>query len=107
MIIPKYGTHGGSTSAHAALLSDVTADDTDGLPTLEDCTDEYDDTEVRVPFRSVASSLSPGRDLSQFWIVDSACSINLTAFRSDFVTLTPPPLPLACLGSVSMLRAVA
>jgi hypothetical protein len=54
MIIKKYGTPGGSTSAHAALLSDVTAYDTDGLPTLEDCTDEYDDTEVSVPFNSMA-----------------------------------------------------
>jgi hypothetical protein len=93
MIIQKYGTHGGSAFAHAALLSDVTADDTDSLPTLEGCTDEYDDTEVSVPFSSVAfsSSLTPGRDLSQFWVVDSACSINLTAFRGDFVT-SPPPL---------------
>jgi hypothetical protein len=49
MIIQKYGTHVVSASAHAGLLSDVTADDTDGLPTLEDCTDEYDDTEVSVP----------------------------------------------------------
>jgi hypothetical protein len=91
MIIQKYGTPGGSACAHAALLSDVTADDTDGLPTLEDYTDEYDDTEVSVPFNSVAfsSSLTPGRDLSRFWVVDSACSINLTAFRSDFVTFTP------------------
>jgi hypothetical protein len=82
MIIKKYGTHGGSASAHAAMLSDVTADDTDSLPTLEDCTYEYDDTEVSVPFSSVAfsSSLTPGRDLSQFWVVYSACSINLTAF---------------------------
>jgi hypothetical protein len=44
MIIQKYGTHGGSAYAHAALLSDVTADGTDNLPTLEDCTDEYNDT---------------------------------------------------------------
>jgi hypothetical protein len=50
---------------HVALLSDVTADDTDGLPTLEDYTDEYDDIEVSVPFSSVgfSSSLAPGRDL--------------------------------------------
>jgi hypothetical protein len=55
-----------------ALLSDVTAADTDGLPTLEDCTDEYDDTEVSIPFISVAFlySLTSGRDLSQFWVVD-------------------------------------
>jgi hypothetical protein len=77
------------------MLSDITADDTDILPTIEDCTDEYHDTEVSVPFNSVAfsSSLTPGRDLSQFSVVDSACSINLTAFRSDFVTFTPPSAP--------------
>jgi hypothetical protein len=68
MIIQKYGTHGGSASAHAALLSDVPADDADSPPTLEDCTYEYDDTEVSVPFSFVAfsSALTPSRDLSQF-----------------------------------------
>jgi hypothetical protein len=103
MIIQKYGTPGGFAFAHAALLSDVTANDTDSLPTLEDCTYEHDDTEVSVPFSSVAfsSSLTPGRDLSQFWVVDSTCSINLTAFRGDFATFTPPPLPLAWVGSAS------
>jgi hypothetical protein len=109
MIIQKYGTVGGSACAHAAPLSDVPADDTETLPTLEDCGDEYNDTEVSFPFNSVAfsSSLTPGRDLSQFWVVDSACSINLTAFRGDFTTFTPPPpLPLAWVGSVSTLRAL-
>jgi hypothetical protein len=68
MIIQKYGAPSGSAFAHAALLSGVTSDDPAGLPTLEDCTDEYDDTEVSVPFNSVAfsSSFTPGRDLSQF-----------------------------------------
>jgi hypothetical protein len=109
MIIQKYGTLGGSASLHATLLSNVTANDTNSLPTLEDCTDEYDDTEVSVPLSSFAfsSSLTPGRDLSHLWVVYSACSINLTAFRDDFATLTPPPLPLARVGSASTLRAVA
>jgi hypothetical protein len=50
---------------------------------------------VTVPFSSVAfsSSLTPGRNLSQFWVVNSACSINLTAFKSDFVRFTPPSTP--------------
>jgi hypothetical protein len=62
------------------------------VSTLEECTDGYDDTEVSVPFICVAflSSLAPGRDLSQFWVVDSACSTNLTTFRSDFLTFDPP-----------------
>jgi hypothetical protein len=81
--------------SHAALLSDVPADDADSMPTLEDCTDEYDDTEVIVPFNSVAFSsfLTPSRNLSQFRVVDSGCSINLTAFLSDFATFTPPSAP--------------
>jgi hypothetical protein len=68
MIIQKYGTPSGSACAHAVMMSDVPADDTDNMPTLEVCTDEYDDTEVSVPFSYVAfpSSLTPGRDLSQF-----------------------------------------
>jgi hypothetical protein len=67
-IIQKYGAPCGSTYAHVTLLSDVPAEDTDNLPTLEDYTDEYDDTEVSVPFNSVAFSslLTPGRDLSHF-----------------------------------------
>jgi hypothetical protein len=93
----KYGARGGSHYAHTAVLSDVPADDSDSLPTLEECTDEYDDTEVSVPFSSVAfsSSLTPGRNLSQYWVVDSACSINLTALICDFVRFTPPLRSLA------------
>jgi hypothetical protein len=100
MTVQKYGAPGGPTSAHAALLSDVPADDApaddaDCLPTLEDCADGCDDNEVSVPLGSVAfsSSLTPGRNLSQLWVVDSACSINLTAFRDDFVEFTPPSAP--------------
>jgi hypothetical protein len=74
MIIKKYGTLGGNASAYAAVLSDVPTDGTEIMPTLEECTDEYDDTEVSVPFSSVvfSSSLSPNRDLSQFWVIVSA-----------------------------------
>jgi hypothetical protein len=65
------------------------------MPTLEDCKDEYDDTEVSVPFHSVAfsSSITPSRDLAQFWVVGSACSINLTAFTSDLSIFNPPSTP--------------
>jgi hypothetical protein len=68
MIIQKYGAPSGPHYAHAALLRDVPAHDSDSLPTLEECTDEYNDTEVSVPFSSVAfsSSLTPGRNTSQF-----------------------------------------
>jgi hypothetical protein len=100
MTVVNYGAPGGTSSAHVALLSDVPADDapgddSDSLPTLEDCADDYDDDEVSVPFSSVAfsSSLAPSRDLSQLWVVDSAYSINLTAFRDDFVQFTPPSAP--------------
>jgi hypothetical protein len=96
LIIQKYGTPAdGSASAHATMLSDVPTNYPNSLPTLEECTDEFDDTEVSVPFTFVAfsSSLAPGRDLSQFWVVDSACSINLTAFRHDFVTFDSPSTP--------------
>jgi hypothetical protein len=54
MFVQKYGAHGGSASTHAALLSDLPISDSDNLPALEDCTDDYDDTEVSVPFNSVA-----------------------------------------------------
>jgi hypothetical protein len=40
-----------------------------------------------------SSSLTSCRNLSQFWVVDSDCSINLTAFRDDFVKFTPPSAP--------------
>jgi hypothetical protein len=97
MTVQKYGAPGGTISAHADLLSDVhaddaPADDTDSLPNLEECADDYDEDEVSVPFSSVAfsSSLAQGRNLSQFCVGDSACSINLTAFRDDFVKFTTP-----------------
>jgi hypothetical protein len=97
MIVQKYGTLGGNFYAHAALLSDVSHEDFHvhayvDMSTLEECTDEYDDGEVSVFFNYVVflSSLTPGRDLSHFWVVDSACSINVTAFRTDFVTFEPP-----------------
>jgi hypothetical protein len=92
MIVHKYGTLGGSASTHAALLSNVPTDEYDSLPTLEDSTDEYDDTEVSVPFSSGAfsSSITPCRDLSQYYVVDSAYSSNLTAFQSEFSRFTPP-----------------
>jgi hypothetical protein len=95
MIVQKYCTPGGSASAHAALLSDVPTDEAKVLPTLEECTYEYDETEVIVAFSFVvfSSSLAHGRDLSQLWVVDSACSINLTAFQSDFITFAPPSAP--------------
>jgi hypothetical protein len=95
IIVQKYGTTCGFASAHVALLSDVPTDDLGVLPTLDDYTYEYDDTEVSVPLSSVAfsSSLAHGRDLSQFWVVDSACSITLIAFRSDFVSFASPSAP--------------
>jgi hypothetical protein len=97
VIIQKYSTLGGNTPTHVALMSDVSHDDPHGtapldMPTLGGCTDAYDDTKVSEPFKYIAllSSLAPGRDLSRFWVVDSAYSISLTAFRSDFATLHPP-----------------
>jgi hypothetical protein len=95
MIIQKCGTPNGFALAHVALISDVPTDDPDVMPTLEECKDEYDDTEVSVPFSSIAfsSSLAHGRDLSMFWVIESACSFNLTAFRSDFGKVAPPSAP--------------
>jgi hypothetical protein len=45
-----------------------------------------------VSFTSFAfSAFKPtGREFSQFWVVDSTSSINLTAFWSDFVSFVPP-----------------
>jgi hypothetical protein len=95
MIVEKYGSPRGPHYAHSELLSDVPTDDIDVLPTLEENTDDYDDTQVSVSFTFVAfsSSIAPGRDLSHLWVVDSACSINLTALRHNFVTFDPPSTP--------------
>jgi hypothetical protein len=95
MVVQNYGTLGSYACAHTALLSDVPTDDPDFLPNLEECADECDDTKVSVPFTFVAfsSSIAPCCDPSQSWVVDSACSINLIAFRHDFVTFDPPSTP--------------
>jgi hypothetical protein len=65
MFVQKFGTPYGNASAHAALLSDVPTDDTEVMSTLEECTYEYDATEVSVPVSSFAFSFSVdlGRDL--------------------------------------------
>jgi hypothetical protein len=108
MIVHKNGTPGSTASAHDALLSDVSHDDphataSEDMLTLEKCTDVQDDPEISVSFRSFAfsSSLNPGRDLSSFWVVDSACSIILTAFLGDFVTFDPPSVT-SCVGGVGV-----
>jgi hypothetical protein len=56
-----------------------------------DMQDEYDDTEVGTSFASVAftSATAPVADLSDYWVVDSTCSVNLTSFRSDFSEFHP------------------
>jgi hypothetical protein len=97
MIVQKYGTPSGNALAHAALLSDVSNDDSHAhafhdMYIVEECTDEYDGNDLSFPFKSIAfsSSLAPSRDLSQFWVTNSACSINLTSFRNEFVTFDPP-----------------
>jgi hypothetical protein len=53
--------------------------------------DEFDYTMVSTSFASVAfaSSASYVADLSDYLVVDSACSVNLTAFRSDFSEFHP------------------
>jgi hypothetical protein len=93
---PKYGTPSGPAS-HNAPLSDVHQSDAESDapgagPSETKSTNEYDDTHVSASLRSVAFSAfaPPGRDLSQSWVVNSACSIRLTAFRSDFVSFDPP-----------------
>jgi hypothetical protein len=54
--------------------------------------EEYGDTAVSVSFAYVAfaSSASSLADLSDYWVVYPACSVNLTAFRSEFVYVHPP-----------------
>jgi hypothetical protein len=66
-------------------VSDITQDgvrDNDDAPTSDECTNEYDDNEVSVSFAFIvfSPSLVHDRDFSVFWVVDSSCSINLTAF---------------------------
>jgi hypothetical protein len=98
MTVQKHGTPSGQAS-HNALMSDMHKLDTDGDAsgagsTEMECIDENDGTEDSTMFCCVAFSASatPGRDLSKSWVpVDSRpCFINLTAFRSDFVSLDPP-----------------
>jgi hypothetical protein len=87
LIVQKYGTPNGIAIRVRGLLSDISRAYPSPHPALDvsalqECTDDYDDTEVSVPFSFVAFSPSfpPGRDLCQFWVVDSTYSINLTAF---------------------------
>jgi hypothetical protein len=73
-----------------AYLSEVSeaifhVDDDISVPDGDKMVDEYDDTAVNVSFASVVftwftTSLA---DLSDYWVSNSAYSVNLTAFRSD------------------------
>jgi hypothetical protein len=60
-----------------------------GCPHEYDMEDEYDGTAISVSFAYVAfaSSASSLAGLCDYWIVDSACSVNLTSFRSEFFFL--------------------
>jgi hypothetical protein len=53
--------------------------------------DEYDDIAVIVSFTFVAfaSCASSVANLPEYLVVDSACSVNLTPFRSDFSDFHP------------------
>jgi hypothetical protein len=95
MIVKEYGTPAGSAFANNALVSDVPTDDLATMPTLEECKDDFDANEVSVLFTFVAfsSSIAPGRDLYHVCVVDSACSMNFTAFRHDFVTFDQSETP--------------
>jgi hypothetical protein len=104
MTVHKYGAPS-EKAFHNALLSDMHQSDRYGdppgaCPSEMECIDEYDATEVGTTFCSLAFSAStpPGRDLSDFWVVDFACSIYLTAFRSDFVSFDPPSGPCSVGG---------
>jgi hypothetical protein len=95
IIVLQYGAPTGQAS-HNALLSDMHQSDTNGDapgagPSEMECTDEYDHTEVGTTFCDIAFSASTPRDVTfTHWVVHSACSINLNAFRSDFVIFDPP-----------------
>jgi hypothetical protein len=53
--------------------------------------DEYDDTAVRTSFASVGftSFASSIADLSDYWVVEFTCSVNLTAFQYDYSEFHP------------------
>jgi hypothetical protein len=90
-MVQKYGTPSGTSPAHVALMSDMSLDDSHvhaslDVPTLEECTDDYDN-KIEWPLQlgciPILSCLR--RNLSLFWVVDSSHSINLTTFHGDFV----------------------
>jgi hypothetical protein len=54
-IVHKYGTPRGTARAHVALLSDISHDDSNvhassDMPTLQECTEDYDATIGGCPF---------------------------------------------------------
>jgi hypothetical protein len=80
-------------TAHLSDVADASAtlEDDTVCPLECDMQDEYDDTEVSVSLTSVAftSSASSVANLSDYSVVDSAYSVSLTAFRSDFSEFNP------------------
>jgi hypothetical protein len=87
-IAEKYAGQPPPTAHLSDFTTDVTSDgDAAAEDALEyDMQDEYDDTKVGTSFAYVAfaSATTNVADLSDYWVVDSACSVNLTSLRSDF-----------------------
>jgi hypothetical protein len=85
---PPPTTHLSHVPADMASVEDAT----DCGPHEYDMENEYDDTAVSTSFACVAfaSSASSIANFSDHWVVDSACSVNVTAFRYDFSDFHPP-----------------
>jgi hypothetical protein len=72
--------------ADLAPLEDATSS-----PPEDDMEDEYNENAVNVSFNYVAftSSASTIDDMSDYMVVDTACSVNLTTYRSNFSDFHP------------------
>jgi hypothetical protein len=66
-------------------------EDANGTPPEDDMEDEYDDTSVSVSFTFVAftSFAFSFVDLSDYWVDDFACSVNLSLSLSPSPTSPP------------------
>jgi hypothetical protein len=84
---PPLTPHLSEVHAHMASVEDAA----DGEPLDYDMHEEYDDIEVSNSFASVAfaSFASYVADMFDYWVVDSACSVNLITFRSEFSEFHP------------------
>jgi hypothetical protein len=88
--LDNHYNHPKSPTAHLSEIVDDTIATVDSVVDVEeDPLSDYIVSSPLCPVALLSLQRPPPTSLSQCWVVDSACSINLSAHRTDFITFQP------------------